>query len=95
MTSEVTAGATQGAPLGGSMHTKFTRRTPCATIVAAVPGLAYASPALAAQSIQTVVCTNGSTYQVSTNSNHSSMNGGWGTAQVVELVRGTSLTTSG
>jgi hypothetical protein len=53
-------------------------------VAAAIAGLLVAAgPADAAQSVQPVSCTNGE-FQVRTNNNNSSDNGGWSSAQVVD-----------
>lgn len=58
------------------------RRALCVSLFAAA-GVAFAaSPASAAQQLQTVTC-NGHQLTVRVNTNHSSQNGGWGSAKIV------------
>jgi hypothetical protein len=58
------------------------RRALCASLVAVVSATVAAAPAGAAQRTQTVTC-GGQQITVRTNTNHSSQNGGWGTATIV------------
>ena len=58
------------------------RRVLCASLFAVLAAVIAASPASAAQQTQTVTC-GGHQITVRTNTNHSSQNGGWGTAKII------------
>jgi hypothetical protein len=58
------------------------RRAVCVSLFAAAGAAFAASPAGAAQQLQTVTC-NGHQLTVRVNTNHSSQNGGWGSAKIV------------
>lgn len=64
-----------------------------ATLLACAGAAFAASPALAAQSQQTVEC-NGQTVIVRTNDNHSSQNGGWDSVKIISGGSGTATPTS-
>jgi hypothetical protein len=71
------------------MKTSFgLRRALCLPLVAAAGAAIAASPAGAAQQLQTINCA-GHQLTVRTNTNHSSQNGGWGSAKIVSGGSGT------